>query len=232
MYPSDTLFFSPLSETKLVNKKITIAGRSPAKKFFKESEIKSISPLGYKYIQRKKLIVHSPHEYVDKLTKALAKKGAGVIGNYNMCSFRIEGTGTYLPNKKARPHKGKPGELAKEEEVRLEMECDDKDLDNLIDTMLSEHPYEEVAYEIHDFTKRSNITDGIIIDLKKSITHSDLLKKLNKKLPENVSGKQIKLKRIVLIESEPNEFYKCKSVLNKAHALISVSKQINLIILK
>ncbi len=183
-------------------------------------------------MKKKKLIVYSHNEYVEKLTKALAKKGAGVIGNYTMCSFRIEGTGTYLPNDKANPHKGKQGEIAKEEEIRLEMECDEEDLDNIIDTLLSVHPYEEVAYEIYDFTKRSNDTDGILIDLKKSISNTDLLQRLNKKLPQGIFKNQAGIKRIALIENKPTEFYISKSVLNNAHALLSVSKQINLIILK
>lgn len=212
--------------------KITIAEEKAVKKFFKDSEIASLSPLGFKYITRKKLIVYSPHEYVEKLTNALAEKGAGIIGNYQMCSFRIEGIGTYLPNQKAKPHKGRLGEVTKTEEIRLEMEGDEKDLDKLIDALLSEHPYEEVAYEIHDFTKRANISDGVIIDLKKSITYPELLQRLNKKLPDDAVDNKKKLNRIVLITKEPNEFYISKSVLNNAHALISVSKQINLTILK
>ena len=214
------------------NNNITITEKKTIKKFFKDSERESLTPLGFKYITRKKLIVYSPGEYVDKLTKAMAEKGADIIGNNTMCSFRIEETVTYLPNQKAKPHKGKSGELTMAEETRLEMEGDEKDLDNLIDAMLSEHPYEEVAYEIHDFTKRSNSSDGVIIDLKETITYPELLKRLNKKLPDNVFDGKRKLKRIVVIEKEPDEFYIGKSVLNNAHALISVSKQINLTILK
>ena len=212
--------------------KITIAEKKAINKFFKDSEIGSLDPLSYKYITRKKLIVYSPPEYVENLTKSMADKGAGIIGNYQMCSFRIEGIGTYLPNEKARPHKGKSGEVTKTEEIRLEMEGDEKDLDDLIDAMLSEHPYEEVAYEIHDFTKRSNLSDGVILELKISISYPELLKRLNKKLPGDVLDGKKKLKRIVLIDKEPDEFYISKSVLNNAHALISVSKQINLTILK
>ncbi|MFA5405720.1 MAG: hypothetical protein WC358_12380, partial [Ignavibacteria bacterium] len=147
---------------------------------FKKNEIEKIENINYFYIDRKKIVTYVPLNYVDKLTFEMSFAGAGKIGNYNMCSFRMKGLGTYIPGSKAKPFSGKEGKLSYEEEVRLEVECDRENLDNVIDALLANHPYEEVAYEIYDFEKRSIIPSAGIITFKKSLNFKELISNINK----------------------------------------------------
>lgn len=219
---------------KLQKNKVLISERRSLKKFFKNSEIFTIEPLGFKFTDRKKIVVFAPNESTDELANAMFKAGAGVIGNYRMCSFRVEGTGTYKPAANAKPHEGKRGKLSRVTEIRLELECGKEIIDNVIDAMLEAHPYEEVAYEVYDFTKRENLSDGSVITLKKAMKYSELLLRLNKKMSStetNYVYKGKSFKRIVLIEGIENEVHIKKSRLQKAEAVLFIDKKVNLIIL-
>lgn len=55
---------------------------------------------------QKKIVTFVPATHVDRVADALAASGAGVIGNYDRCSFRVEGTGTFLGNKRSSPPSG------------------------------------------------------------------------------------------------------------------------------
>ncbi|HCN36496.1 MAG TPA: hypothetical protein DIS94_02120 [Bacteroidetes bacterium] len=59
------------------------------------------------------------------------------------------------------------------------MECNENDLNKIIDVMMSSHPYEEVAYEIYDFKRRTEYTDGVIIRFNKPIDLNNSLGKVN-----------------------------------------------------
>ncbi|MDW8288977.1 MAG: Nif3-like dinuclear metal center hexameric protein, partial [Flammeovirgaceae bacterium] len=50
-----------------------------------------------------KLVTFVPHAYAEKVLDALAEAGAGNIGNYQKCSFQLDGTGTFRPNERANP---------------------------------------------------------------------------------------------------------------------------------
>ena len=121
--------------------------------FFDKSEILFTENF-YKFSDRKKIVVFVPYESVDNLIEEMSNAGAGLIGNYKMCSFRTNGTGTFKPNSKAKPFSGKKNELSYEEEYKVEMECVTEKLNNVIDALLKNHPYDEAVYEIYDFKKR------------------------------------------------------------------------------
>jgi len=219
---------------KLQKNKVLISERKSLKKFFKSSEILAIEPLSLKFTDRKKIVVFTPNEYIDELANAMFKAGAGIIGNYSMCSFRIEGTGTYKPAAKAKPYEGKKGKLSRVNEIRLEVECGKEILNNVIEAMQVAHPYEEVAYEVYDFTKRENVSDGSVIALKKAMKYSELLFRLNKKISSIETSYMYKgksFKKIVLIERIENEDYINKSRAQRADAVLFIDIKVNLIIL-
>lgn len=147
--------------------------------YFKKNEIKSLTPVLREYVSRKKVVTFVPLKYVDKLTFDMSSAGAGRIGNYTVCSFRMKGVGTFLPGSSAKPFSGKKGKLAFEEEVRLEMECGNESLESVIDALLKSHPYEEPAYEIYDFKKRTKKNVAIQCELKKKMTLEELIYRLN-----------------------------------------------------
>lgn len=96
-----------------------------------------------------KLVVYVPETDADRVREAMGKAGAGVIGNYQFCSFSIKGVGRYLPVAGAKPAIGKVGKLEEVVEERIETTCERKDLKKIITAVKKVHPYEEVAYDVY-----------------------------------------------------------------------------------
>lgn len=96
----------------------------------------------------KKLEVYVPKANVDQVHIALSNAGAGVIGNYEACSFRHEGIGTFRGNENATPAIGKKLVLEQVEEVKLEMVFPKWKEPKILSALKTSHPYEEIAYQI------------------------------------------------------------------------------------
>lgn len=161
------------------NKKIFLSEKKLIQKLFPDKNINRIDILDYFFEERKKIIVFIPELHLEKVFKKMCNAGAGIIGNYTNCSFRTAGTGTYMPGNSAKPFAGKRGKLEYANEIKLELECDKSSLNIVVDAMLNSHPYEEVAYEIYDFSRRTNMTNGVYVNFKKSISNKDLISKIN-----------------------------------------------------
>jgi dinuclear metal center YbgI/SA1388 family protein len=98
--------------------------------------------------QQVKIVTFLPDEKVDDLRAALATAGAGHIGNYDLCSFAIGGTGTFRGGESSNPSVGQAGRLERVNETRLEMVCSEKALPLAITTLRQFHPYEEPAIDV------------------------------------------------------------------------------------
>ncbi|MDX1621687.1 MAG: Nif3-like dinuclear metal center hexameric protein [Nitriliruptorales bacterium] len=109
---------------------------------------------------RVKLITFVPAEHTDAVLDALAEAGAGTIGDYERCSFRVSGTGTFRPVGSAEPYSGAVGEDNAETEDRLEIEVPRSRLGNVVRALLTAHPYDEVAYDIYPLIDRAHIGFG------------------------------------------------------------------------
>lgn len=173
-------------------------------KYFKKNEIKALTPFSYSYKDKRKIVTYIPLDYVDKLTFELSNAGAGVIGNYDLCSFRMKGVGTFRPKQGSKPFSGKKGKINFVEEIRLEMECDPAHLDRVIDALLKYHPYEEVAYEIYPFIKRDTI-DGYAVILNKKRSLNDLLKKFNSELKTHNIKEIRNIQKFAILDRNINE---------------------------
>jgi dinuclear metal center YbgI/SA1388 family protein len=68
-----------------------------------------------------KLITFVPKADTEKVLEAMGEAGAGNIGNYSKCSFKVEGTGMFEPNEEANPHIGASGKLETVEQDRVEV---------------------------------------------------------------------------------------------------------------
>ena len=135
----------------------------------------------------KKIVVFVPLEYAEKVVSAMAGAGAGRIGNYERCSFRVEGTGAFTPSRGARPFTGKPGRERLVDEVRLEMALPAWSVERVIAAMRSAHPYEEVAYDLYDLSNASNwYGAGVIGELKREMTLGKFLGRVRQTL--NAAG--------------------------------------------
>lgn len=95
-----------------------------------------------------KLIVFVPVKSVAKVSNAIFAAGAGAIGNYSHCGFAAEGTGTFLPQKGAKPAIGKRGKLEKVDEIRFETIVPGARLNDVVAAMKKAHPYETPAFDV------------------------------------------------------------------------------------
>ena len=96
-----------------------------------------------------KLVVYVPEEHAAKVRNAIFEAGAGVIGNYDSCSYNISGTGTFRAGENTDPFVGEKGKLHFEPEARIETVMPDFVKNKVVSAMLEVHPYEEVAYDIY-----------------------------------------------------------------------------------
>jgi len=96
----------------------------------------------------KKLYTFVPHADTEKVRSALFAAGAGHIGNYNECSFNVEGNGTFKAGEGTDPYVGQRGQRHTEPETRLEVIFPMNLEGRVIQALLDSHPYEEVAYDI------------------------------------------------------------------------------------
>jgi dinuclear metal center YbgI/SA1388 family protein len=104
----------------------------------------------------RKIVTFVPAESADRVAAAMAGAGAGVIGNYDHCSFRAPGMGTFRGNEASSPAVGRRGSLERAPEVRLEMLVPQWAVEEVVRALRRSHPYEEVAYDILPLENRSN----------------------------------------------------------------------------
>lgn len=97
----------------------------------------------------KKISVFVPPDYVNPVTDAMTRAGAGIIGDYEACSFQLRGTGTFRPLPGSRPFSGEVGKLQHEDEVRIEMVSPAWKTNAVVTAMMDAHPYDEVAYDVY-----------------------------------------------------------------------------------
>ncbi|HDP74548.1 MAG TPA: Nif3-like dinuclear metal center hexameric protein [Bacteroidales bacterium] len=95
-----------------------------------------------------KLVTFVPTEYAEVVRQAMFNAGAGVIGNYDSCSFNIQGQGTFRAGDATNPFVGEKGTIHFEPEVRVETVVPRYTLNAVINAMVEAHPYEEVAYDV------------------------------------------------------------------------------------
>jgi dinuclear metal center YbgI/SA1388 family protein len=129
--------------------------------------------------QLKKLVTFVPLEQADKVRKAVFAAGAGQIGNYDSCSFNLNGEGTFRGGEDARPFVGETGKLHYEKEVRLETIFPGYLQGKVIQALSEAHPYEEVAYDIYPLeNKFEQVGMGMIGTLPEAINESEFLNQL------------------------------------------------------
>ena len=130
----------------------------------------------------KKLVTFAPQKNADEVRNALFEAGAGAIGNYSECSFTVEGKGSFKPLEGSDPYIGKIGERHVEEETRIEVIFPEFLESELIKSLQSAHPYEEVAYDIYPLSNRRNdVGSGLIGELEEKTAAQHFLNILKEK---------------------------------------------------
>ncbi len=96
-----------------------------------------------------KLVTFAPSENTAAVLQALHAAGAGQIGDYKNCSFRVQGTGSFMPTAGTNPHIGTTNIQEDVVEDRLEVLFPDYLKAAVLNALRAAHPYEEVAYDIY-----------------------------------------------------------------------------------
>jgi len=104
-----------------------------------------------------KLVTFVPLNQAQTVREAIFRAGAGHIGNYDSCSYNIEGEGTFRGNDDTNPFVGEKGQLHTEKEIRIETIVPAFLKTKVITALLKAHPYEEVAYDIYPLANTYDI---------------------------------------------------------------------------
>lgn len=130
-----------------------------------------------------KLTTFCPHDYTQQVLEALWQAGAGQIGNYQDCSFRLEGIGTYRPNEKANPFAGTQGYLEQAPETRLEVIFPAHVKNDIFKALRKAHPYEEIAYYLHNLeNENQEVGAGAIGILETEMSEQTFLQFLKERM--------------------------------------------------
>lgn len=127
-----------------------------------------------------KVVVFTPAAAVEKVAAAMFAAGAGWIGDYEKCSFRIPGTGTFRGTESTHPVIGEAGRFETVDEVRLESVTPRRAVPAVVEAIRASHPYEEPAFDIYPLQSVPRRGIGRYGDLPRPISLAALAKRLRK----------------------------------------------------
>jgi dinuclear metal center YbgI/SA1388 family protein len=129
----------------------------------------------------KKLTTYIPTSQAAMLRKNLFEAGAGSIGNYDECSFNLQGMGSFKANAEANPVIGKIGETHFEEETQIGITFPKHLESKILKALFKYHPYEEVAHEIISLdNSHQQMGMGMIGDLPEEMEETEFLAQIQK----------------------------------------------------
>ena len=145
-----------------------------------------------------KLTTYAPRQDVSKVLKALHDAGAGSIGDYDACSFALDGVGRFTPGEQSNPSLGTQGEAQEVEEQQLHLILQKDQEKQVLKALHEAHPYEVVAYEISNLNNENkDIGMGSIGVLENPMSEIDFLNYIKKQFNTshirhtNLGGKKI-----------------------------------------
>lgn len=158
-----------------------------------------------------KLAVFIPTANAEDLREALAKAGAGRIGDYEACSYTTMGEGRFRALAHANPYVGSIGEIHVEEEVKVEVVLPESIKNRVLKAMLHVHPYEEPAYDIIRLDQQTNVMGlGRVGYLQQELSLHDFAQfvkqQLNVPAVRVVGDLQSKVKKVALVGGDGNKY--------------------------
>src|SRR5579871_6534298 len=96
-----------------------------------------------------KVVVFVPDKDLSRVCEAMFAAGAGHIGEYRECSFRLAGVGTFFGSDAANPTIGQKGRREEVDEWRLEAICPCHRVEEVIAAIRRSHSYEEPAFDMY-----------------------------------------------------------------------------------
>ena len=121
-----------------------------------------------------KLVAFVPDSDLAKVSDAIFGAGAGRIGKYEQCSFRLAGQGTFFGSDETNPTVGQKGRRENVDEVRLEVVVPEASLNAVVKAMRSAHSYEEPAFDLYPLKPGTAGGEGRIGELVEPVTLGEL----------------------------------------------------------
>lgn len=133
-----------------------------------------------------KVVVFVPDQDLLKVSDAMFAAGAGHIGQYRECSFRMAGMGTFFGSETSNPTLGQKGRREEVSEWRLEVLCPEGSVDQVVKALRQAHSYEEPAFEVYPLKpQRSQSGQGRIGALPQPTSLLHLAQQLKESLQCN-----------------------------------------------
>lgn len=190
----------------------------------KKLELTNIRFLANQKENQSKIVVFVPADAVDKVAEVLFMAGAGKIGEYEKCSFRSGGKGTFKGSKASNPAVGEKNKFETVEEIRLEVLVDDWNLGKAIAAIKTNHPYEEPAFDIYPLkNENKKYGFGAIGTLKTPMKEKEFLTHVSATLKTAVRfapGKGKTISTVAVCGGSGSELLK-EAIAKKADAFVT-----------
>lgn len=89
-----------------------------------------------------------PETHLETVKNAIFATGAGTIGNYSHCAWQTLGEGQFLPLSGSNAFIGEVDVLERVPEYKVELVCEQSQVDAAIAALKQAHPYETPAYYV------------------------------------------------------------------------------------
>ncbi|MFA0963599.1 Nif3-like dinuclear metal center hexameric protein [Roseivirga sp. BDSF3-8] len=135
----------------------------------------------------KKLEFFVPEENTKEVLNALHRAGAGEVGNYDHCSFRSSGTGSFRPGEGTKPHIGAQDVQEEVKEHKAEVLLPAHKEHAVLQALFAAHPYEEVAYYLFLLeNENQEVGSGMVGELPQPMQAMEFLRHLKRSMNLNM----------------------------------------------
>ena len=117
-----------------------------------------------------------------QVSDALFAAGAGRIGEYTECSFRLAGKGTFFATDATNPTVGQKGRRESVEEWRLEVVVPEPLIGQAVEAMRQAHRYEEPAFDVYPLRAGTGGGEGRIGELATAVKLGELVERAKREL--------------------------------------------------
>lgn len=149
-------------------------------------DLEDVAPLTVELREgaRVKLVTFVPPEAVTGVLDAISAAGAGRIGDYERCTFRVAGTGTFRPLPGSDPYSGPGiGQDAEEDEFRIEVELPRRRAGAVVAALEAAHPYDEVAFDLVPLLDGAPLGFGRVGSLPETLPLAEVAERIRSGLP-------------------------------------------------
>ncbi len=133
-----------------------------------------------------KLVVFTPETDLERVSEAVFAAGGGTIGNYDQCSYRVGGVGTFFPQAGANPTVGQVGRRENAPELRLEVLVPEGRVAACVAAAVAAHSYEEPAIDVYPLAGIAHGGEGRVGELLAAVTLGELATRMKSELRASV----------------------------------------------